>query len=155
MVVHLGLSNYLVPKHNTRSAILQCFSAGSISLGGKASFQRKWRSELRLKILKMNKPFLMNFTEPIKLRYKQEISATSIYTWWVKENYTSQSRTVSLSFAAQPSLEQRRVVSFSPMVSISKSLTYLHRGIMIKKQPRPSSKANILSVLNQPDTNVI
>ena len=29
--------HYLVPRHNTTSAVLQCFSAGFISLGGKAS----------------------------------------------------------------------------------------------------------------------
>lgn len=36
LVVHKVI-HYLVPKHNTRSAVLQCFSAEFISLGGKAS----------------------------------------------------------------------------------------------------------------------
>lgn len=62
----------------------------------------------------------------------RRIKTSTINTYWKahikgfsKENYTSQSRTVSLSFAPQPALEQRRVVSFNPIVSISKSLTYL------------------------------
>jgi hypothetical protein len=39
--------SYLVPKHNTTSAILQCFSAGSISFGGKASCRERERERER------------------------------------------------------------------------------------------------------------
>lgn len=39
--------------------------------------------------------------------------------------HTSQSRTVSLSFARQSALEQRLDVSFNPIVPTSKSLKYL------------------------------
>lgn len=43
-----------------------------------------------------------------------------------KENTTSQSRTVSFSLAPHFTSEQRRDVSFNPIVSTSKSRKYLH-----------------------------
>lgn len=47
---------------------------------------------------------------------------------------TSQSRTVSLSLAPQPTVEQCRGVSFSPIVSTSKSRKYLLRIRVINSQ---------------------
>lgn len=46
-----------------------------------------------------------------------------------QSKHTSQSRTVSLSFARQSALEQRLDVSFNPIVPTSKSLKYLDNEI--------------------------
>lgn len=94
---------YLVPKQSTMSASLQCFSAGSNSLGGSASCKH------------------------INCEMDSSNSLQHCSQYFSNWLHTSQSKTVSFSFPRHLGWEHRRPVAFMPMVSTSKSRIYLMR----------------------------